>query len=164
MGTGPLSGVKVLDLSIVWAGPYAGLHLADLGADVIKIEGPDGDPWRNSAAIIPGNGKVFQFLNRGKRGIVLNLQTEDGRAVMHRMARDADVVLMNYRPGVPERLGVDYETLRALNPRLIYATVTAFGSDGPDAVADALMREVDRMKDPGQDNVTVLVTRLKPEG
>jgi len=131
VGTGPLSGVKVLDLSIVWAGPYAGLHLADLGADVIKIEGPDGDPWRNSAAVIPGNGKVFQFLNRGKRGIVLNLQTEDGRAVMHRMARDADVVLMNYRPGVPKRLGVDYETLSAINPRLIVAEVTGFSEPGP---------------------------------
>ena len=108
MADGPLSGIRVLDLSIIYAGPYAGMHLSDLGADVVKIERPEGDPFRNTGAVAPGQSKVFQYLNRGKRGIVLNLAEEAGRAVAHRLVRDFDVFLINARPGVPARLGLDY--------------------------------------------------------
>jgi crotonobetainyl-CoA:carnitine CoA-transferase CaiB-like acyl-CoA transferase len=97
--------------------------LADLGADVIKVEAIEGDSFRE----LPG----FYGWNRGKRSIAVNMKDPDGRGIVHRLAREADVVMENMRPGVVERLGVDYETLRALNPRIIYSTVTAFGSDGP---------------------------------
>ncbi len=129
--SGPLEGVRVLDLGIIYAGPYAGLHLADFGADVIKVESPEGDPWRSSGAVIPNNGKTFQYLNRGRRGIAVNLATEEGRALIHEMVLAMDVAVINARPGVPERLGVDYETLSALNPALIYADITGFSSGGP---------------------------------
>jgi crotonobetainyl-CoA:carnitine CoA-transferase CaiB-like acyl-CoA transferase len=99
------------------------MMLADLGADVVKVEAIEGDSFRE----LPG----FYGWNRGKRSLAVNMKNPDGRAIVHRLARDADVVMENMRPGVVERLGVDYETLRALNPRLIYSTVTAFGSDGP---------------------------------
>ncbi len=131
---GPLHGITVLDFTIIFAGPYAGLHLADLGANVIKVESPEGDPFRDTAAIIPGNSKVFQYFNRGKRGIVVDLQTAAGRDVIHRMLRRVDVVLTNFRPGVAARLGIDYETLSSIQPQLVYAGITAFGSEG--ALAD----------------------------
>ena len=131
MSRGPLNGISVLDFSIIYAGPYAGFHLADLGADVVKVEQPGGDPFRHSRAVVPENGKVFQYLNRGKRGVVINLQTEEGRTLLHRIVPDYDVVLHNYRPGVPERLGIDYETLAALRPDLIYGEISGFGARGP---------------------------------
>jgi len=121
--TGPLAGIRVVDLTSYIAGSYGAMMLADLGADVVKVEGIEGDSFRE----LPG----FYGWNRGKRSVAVNLKDPDGRAIVHRLARNADVVMENMRPGVVERLGVDYETLRALNPRLIYATVTAFGSDGP---------------------------------
>jgi crotonobetainyl-CoA:carnitine CoA-transferase CaiB-like acyl-CoA transferase len=121
--TGPLDGIRVVDLTSYIAGSYGAMMLADLGADVVKVEAIEGDSFRE----LPG----FYGWNRGKRSLAVNMKEPDGRAIVHRLARDADVVMENMRPGVVERLGVDYETLRALNPRLIYATVTAFGSDGP---------------------------------
>jgi formyl-CoA transferase len=120
---GPLAGIRVVDLTSYIAGSYGAMQLADLGARVVKVESIEGDSFRE----LPG----FYGWNRGKRSIAVNIKDPDGRAVVHRLAKDADVVMENMRPGVVERLGVDYETLRALNPRLIYASVTAFGSDGP---------------------------------
>jgi len=120
---GPLAGIRVVDCSSYIAGAYAGMMLADLDASVVKVESLDGDSFRE----LPG----FYGWNRGKRSLAVNLKEPDGRAIVHRLARHADVVMENMRPGVVERLGVDYETLRAINPRLVYSTVTAFGSDGP---------------------------------
>jgi len=120
---GPLEGVKVVDLTSYIAGSYGAMMLADMGADVVKVEALEGDSFRE----LPG----FYGWNRGKRSLAVNVKDPDGRAIVHRLARDADVVMENMRPGVVERLGVDYETLRAINPRLVYSSVTAFGSDGP---------------------------------
>ncbi|MEX2446453.1 MAG: CoA transferase, partial [Dehalococcoidia bacterium] len=131
---GPLAGIRVLEFSQVVAGPMCGSTLAELGADVVKVEPPEGDPHRTRSAIVPLESKTFQALNRGKRSLVLDLSDERGRAVARRLAQQADVVLVNYRLGVAERLGVDYETLRALNPGLIYWQNTAWGETG--AAAD----------------------------
>jgi len=120
---GPLDGVRVVDLTSYIAGSYGAMMLADLGADVVKVEAIEGDSFRELSG--------FYGWNRGKRSLAVNLKEPDGRAIVHRLARHADVVMENMRPGVVERLGVDYETLRAINPRLVYSTVTAFGSDGP---------------------------------
>ncbi len=124
MTTGPLAGVKVIDLSQVIAGPYGPALLADSGADVIKIETQQGE-------IARAMGGAFLSLNRGKRSIALNLQTEAGKEVLYRLAKWSDVLVENFRPGVVQRLKVDYETLSALNPRLIYVSVSAFGAGGP---------------------------------
>jgi crotonobetainyl-CoA:carnitine CoA-transferase CaiB-like acyl-CoA transferase len=121
--TGALGGVTVVDLTSYIAGSYAAMMLADLGARVIKVESLEGDSFRE----LPG----FYGWNRGKRSLAVNLKDADGRAIVHRLARAADVVMENMRPGVVERLGVDYLTLRALNPRLVYCSITAFGPDGP---------------------------------
>ena len=123
MNSAPLAGVRVVDLTSYIAGSYGAMMLADMGATVIKVEALEGDSFRE----LPG----FFGWNRGKRSIAMNLKDPDGRAVVHRLAVGADVVMENMRPGVVERLGVDYVTLRALNPRLIYSSVTAFGPDGP---------------------------------
>ena len=123
MSRAPLAGVRVVDLTSYIAGSYGAMMLADMGATVIKVEALEGDSFRE----LPG----FFGWNRGKRSIAMNLKDPDGRAVVHRLAVGADVVMENMRPGVVERLGVDYATLRALNPRLIYSSVTAFGPDGP---------------------------------
>jgi crotonobetainyl-CoA:carnitine CoA-transferase CaiB-like acyl-CoA transferase len=122
-GGGPLDGVRVVDLTSYIAGSYAAMMLADLGAGVVKVEALEGDAFRE----LPG----FYGWNRGKRSIAVNLKTPEGRAVVHRMAERADVAMENMRPGIADRLGVGYETLRALNPRLVYASVTAFGASGP---------------------------------
>jgi crotonobetainyl-CoA:carnitine CoA-transferase CaiB-like acyl-CoA transferase len=131
MSHGPLHGIRVLEFSVILAGPFAGLHLSDLGADVIKVESLDGDPTRNLAAVVPGHSKQFQWRNRGKRSLALNLKDARGRAIVHRLVEDMDVVLINYRPGVAKRLGIDYETLSAIRPDLIYADITGFGTSGP---------------------------------
>lgn len=128
---GPLCGVRVLDCSQIVAGPFAGANLCDLGADVIKVEPPGGDPFRNLGAATPSGSKQFQSLNRGKRSIVLNLKDARGRALLHRLIPGVDVVIVNYRPDAARRLGVDYETLHALRPDLIYVQSTGFGVRGP---------------------------------
>ncbi len=128
---GVFEGIRVLDLSEYIAGPLAGELLADLGADVIKVEPPLGDFWRHTAPVAPGESRGFVGVNKGKRSISLDLKQEEGRAVFRRLAETADIVLANYRPGVAERLGVDYTTLSAINPRIIYCQNTAFGSEGP---------------------------------
>jgi crotonobetainyl-CoA:carnitine CoA-transferase CaiB-like acyl-CoA transferase len=129
--SGPLAGVRVLDLSEIIAAPFCAMMLSDMGADVIKVEPPDGESWRLQNQFMPGESKGFMSLNRGKRGIAVDLKTAEGQAIVHALAREADVAVINYRPDVPPRLGIDYRTLSAINPRLIYAANTAFGRQGP---------------------------------
>jgi formyl-CoA transferase len=123
MDRGPLDSIRVLDLSSYIAGSYAGMMLADLGASVVKVESLRGDSFRE----LPG----FFGWNRGKRSIAVNLKESEGREIVRRLARAADVALENMRPGVTERLGIDYASLRAASPRIVYCSITAFGSDGP---------------------------------
>lgn len=119
----PLDGIRVVDLTSYIAGSYAATMLADMGADVLKIESPTGDSFRE----LPG----FHAWNRGKRSVCVDLKAPDGVAIVQRLARGTDVVMENMRPGVAERLGVGEAALRAHNPRLIYCSTTAFGSTGP---------------------------------
>ncbi len=128
---GPLDGVKVLDLCSYLAGPYGCTLLADLGADVIKIEAPQGDMLRQFPSSLEGESRFFLGTNRGKRALALDLKAPEGLAVLHRMAASADVLVENFRPSVPARLGIDYPKLRAINPRLIYAGLTGYGDAGP---------------------------------
>jgi formyl-CoA transferase len=128
---GVFEGVRVLDLSEYIAGPLAGELLADLGADVIKVEPPLGDFWRHTAPVAPGESRGFMGVNKGKRSISIDLKRPESRPVLRRLVETGDILLANYRPGVAERLGVDYATLSAINPRLIYCQNTAFGSEGP---------------------------------
>jgi crotonobetainyl-CoA:carnitine CoA-transferase CaiB-like acyl-CoA transferase len=128
---GPLGGIKVLDLCSYLAGPYGCTLLADLGADVIKIESPQGDMLRQFPSSLAGESRFFLGTNRGKRALALDLKRPKGLAVLHRMAADADVLVENFRPTVPARLGIDYLRLRALNPRLIYVGLTGYGDQGP---------------------------------
>jgi formyl-CoA transferase len=127
MTTGPLARFKVIDLTRVRAGPTAVRQLADWGADVIKIESPEGDAGLGGER----HGPDFQNLHRNKRSLTLNLKSPAGIAVMQRLVRWADVVVENYRPDVKFRLGVDYESLQAINPRIVYASISGFGQDGP---------------------------------
>ena len=130
---GALDGIKVLEVTQIIAGPFAGVLLSDMGADVVKIEPPTGDAMRVLGQFAPNESKGFHAFNRGKRGMVVNLASDDGQAIVHRMIPDFDVFLINARPGVPERIGVDYDTLHALNPKLVYLENTAYGPDGPSA-------------------------------
>jgi crotonobetainyl-CoA:carnitine CoA-transferase CaiB-like acyl-CoA transferase len=125
-----LSRFTVLDLSRVRSGPTAVRQLADWGANVVKIEMPEGlEPGDKPGG--PRHGPDFQNLHRNKRGLALNLKSEAGRAVFRRLAAHADVVVENFRPDVKHRLGIDYESLKAVNPRLVYASISGFGQDGP---------------------------------
>ncbi|MHB1446740.1 MAG: CaiB/BaiF CoA transferase family protein [Acidimicrobiales bacterium] len=128
---GLLEGIKVVDFSEVIAGPWGGMLLADLGAEVVKVEPVGGEPWRFATPFSGSESRWFISLNRGKRDLAVNLRTEQGRSVVHRLVADADVVVVNYRPDTPATLGIDYETLSALNPRLVYVEATAFGRRGP---------------------------------
>ncbi|MGV3653467.1 MAG: CaiB/BaiF CoA transferase family protein [Noviherbaspirillum sp.] len=128
---GPLSGVKVLDLSGYIAGPFGCSLLADLGAEVIKIEPPQGDTLRKYPSTLKEEGRAFLGVNRSKKGLVLDLKQPEGLAVLHHMVESADVLVHNFRPAVPPRLGIDYERLKALNPRLIYCAITGYGETGP---------------------------------
>ena len=130
---GPLEGVKVLDLSAYIAAPYACSLLADLGADVVKIEPPGGDALRSYPSTLAAESRAFIGVNRSKRGIVLDLKQAEGAAALRRLVAEADVLVHNFRPAVPARLGLDYETLRPLNPRLIYCELTGYGATGPRA-------------------------------
>lgn len=130
---GPLEGVKVVEFTEIIAGPLAGMLLADLGAQVIKVEPPWGDPWRYTQAFLPTESRVFMAYNKGKRGLTLDLKTPQARQILERLLPETDVVLVNYRPDVVSKLSLDYESLSALNPRLIYCDLTAYGREGPDA-------------------------------
>lgn len=128
---GPLAGVRVLDLSAYIAGPYGCTLLADQGADVIKVEPPSGDNLRKYPSTLEAESRAFLGVNRGKRGLVLDLKNPQALAVLHDLARQADVLVHNFRPSVPARLGIAYEQLAAINPRLIYCAVTGYGETGP---------------------------------
>ena len=128
---GPLSGVTVLDLCSYLAGPYGCTLLADLGADEIKIESPQGDMLRQFPSSLDGESRFFLGTNRGKRALALDLKQKAGLAVLHRMVERADVLVENFRPSVPPRLGIDYPRLKAINPRLVYCGLTGYGDSGP---------------------------------
>ncbi len=121
----------MLEFSQIVAGPVAGMALADFGADVVKVEPLEGETRRNSGAVVPNEGKYFQSLNRGKRSLTVDLRRPDGQRLIHRMIPVFDVVVTNFRTGVPERLGIDYATLSRINPGLVYASITGFGDGGP---------------------------------
>jgi crotonobetainyl-CoA:carnitine CoA-transferase CaiB-like acyl-CoA transferase len=128
---GPLSGIRVLDLSAYIAGPYGCSLLADLGAEVIKIEPPTGDTLRHYPSTLEEASRCFLGTNRSKLGIALDLKKPEARDVLARLAASADVLVHNFRPGVPNRLGIGYEPLRERNPRLIYCALTGYGETGP---------------------------------
>lgn len=128
MSKGALEGIKVLDLGRVIAAPYAAAFLADMGADVVKVEQPGrGDDAR---AYLPLNG-YFGVFNRSKKGVTLNMRTEEGKEIFKKLVKEADVVIENFRPGVMKKMGLDYEELKKINPGLIYCAVSAFGQSGP---------------------------------
>ncbi len=132
MGTLPLAGLRVLDLSRLYPGPYATLVLADLGADVVKVEEPaTGDYLRWMAPLAGRQSGFFHALNRNKRSLTLDLKAPGGAAAFLRLARSADVVLESFRPGVMDRLGIGWERLRAENPRLVLCSISGYGQDGP---------------------------------
>ncbi|MCC2596376.1 CoA transferase [Pusillimonas sp. MFBS29] len=128
---GPLSGIRVLDLSAYIAGPYGCSLLADMGAEVIKIEPPVGDNLRKYPSTLQAESRAFLGVNRSKIGAVLDLKNPEDQARLITLVETADVFVHNFRPGVPERLGIDYVKLAALNPRLIYCAVTGYGETGP---------------------------------
>jgi crotonobetainyl-CoA:carnitine CoA-transferase CaiB-like acyl-CoA transferase len=132
----PLSGIKVLELARILAGPWCGQTLADLGADVIKVESPEGDDTRKwGPPYIEKDGEqaaaYFHAANRGKRSVIADFTKEEGRELVIRLAKQADVLIENFKLGGLKKYGLDYETLKAVNPRLIYCSVTGFGQDGP---------------------------------
>ena len=130
---GPLAGVRVVELATVVAGPGSGKYLADYGASVVKVESPSGDPTRRMGLTGPAerDSYFWKLLNRNKQVITLDLKSTDGRKSLWALLADADVLIENYRPDVKHRLGIDYETLRKINPRLVYVSVSGFGQDGP---------------------------------
>lgn len=138
LARGPLSGVKVVDMTSVLMGPFASQALGDMGADVIKVEAPQGDLVREiGPARNKGMGPVFLNANRNKRSIVLDLKTPEGMQAMHKLLEDADVLMYNVRPQAMARLGLSYEDVEKINPRLVYAGLFGFGQEGPYAARPA---------------------------
>lgn len=141
---GPLEGIKVLELSRHLAGPFAAMTLADLGADVIKVEPPGrGDDTRGYPPFWNGISCYYLSANRNKRSITLNLQSEQGQEIARKLVSESDILIHNFRTGTMERFGLGYEALKEINPRLIFCTISAVGSDGPDrdrAGVDLLMQ------------------------
>jgi crotonobetainyl-CoA:carnitine CoA-transferase CaiB-like acyl-CoA transferase len=134
--TAPLAGLRVIELARILAGPWAGQTLADLGADVIKVEAPEGDDTRRwGPPYITRDGETtaayFHAANRGKRSITCDFRTDEGQALVRRLVADADIVIENFKVGGLAKYGLDWDSLRAVNPRLIYCSITGFGQDGP---------------------------------
>jgi crotonobetainyl-CoA:carnitine CoA-transferase CaiB-like acyl-CoA transferase len=127
----PLDGLRVIDLTQAMAAPYCTMNLADMGADVIKVEPPGGEETRRGSVQKNGHSGSFNAINRNKRSLTVDLKKPEGVEIIHRLARTADVFVQNYRPGAAQRLGVAYEDLKAVNPRLIYCSISGFGSTGP---------------------------------
>ncbi|HEV7477204.1 MAG TPA: CoA transferase, partial [Burkholderiales bacterium] len=127
----PLKNVRVIEFCQIAAGPFAGLLLADMGADVIKVESPEGDGMRNWPPHTAGYSENFASLNRGKKSVVLNLKTPSDVENAIRLCLSADVVLENFRPGVMNRLGLGYEVLKNQKPEIVYCSISAFGQEGP---------------------------------
>ena len=129
---GALSDIKVLDLTRVLAGPYATMVLADLGAEIIKIEQPvKGDDSRAYGPYKNGESAYFMSLNRNKQSLTLNLKAPEGKEIFKALVKKVDVLVENYRPGTMEKLGLGYDVLKEINPRLIYASSTGYGQTGP---------------------------------
>lgn len=127
----PLDGIRILDFTRVLAGPMSTALLADLGAEVVKVEPPQGDDYRAIGPMKNGQSALFTVMNRNKQSLVLDLKNPDAVAVVQELAQQVDVVVENFRPGVAERLGIGPEKLRSLNPRLVYVSVSGFGQTGP---------------------------------
>jgi crotonobetainyl-CoA:carnitine CoA-transferase CaiB-like acyl-CoA transferase len=130
---GPLTGTRILDYGQYVAVPFGTMLLADLGADVIKVEPPTGDQWRHYEPFAPGESRYFYALNRNKRSVALDLKTEDGRAKSLELIRTADALVHNCLPERAKRFGLDRETVREINPNCVWVSISAFGSEGPDA-------------------------------
>ena len=128
---GPLAGIKIVDLSQIVSGPMAATILADQGAEVIKVESPGGDPVRSLGPRKGDRSAMFIAVNRGKQGLAIDLKTRGGRAILERLVGWADVLVENFRPGTMERLGFGYDRCAEINPRLIFASITGFGQEGP---------------------------------
>ena len=128
-----LEGVKVLDLTQIMAGPYCTMMLADMGADVVKVEKPNGgdDTRRMGPPFIEGESAAFLGINRNKRSIVIDLRSDAGRELAQRMARESDILVQNFRPGAIERMGLGYQKVREINPAIVYCTISGFGATGP---------------------------------
>src|SRR6201995_2567329 len=131
--TAPLEGIRVLDFSIMLAGPYCARLLADVGAEVIKIEPPEGDDMRLRTPLRDGHSAYFGQLNAGKKSLALDLKSAEAIRLVHRLVAEADIVVENFRPGVMDRLGLGYEALRKVNPRLIYCSISGYGQTGAEA-------------------------------
>lgn len=142
-GKGPLDGIRVLDLSLALAGPLCTQRLGDMGAEIIKIEGPNRPDFTRNAEMrgvrLAGETTCYLSLNRNKKSLALDLKTDAGRQVLMTLAKDADVVIQNMRPGVAERLGISFEQLKSVNPRIVYVSISGYGDEGP------------MVKAPGQD-------------
>ncbi len=148
--TGPLSGVRIIDLTNIYSGPICASILGDQGADVIKVEAPGGDVTRQAAPNRNGVSASFSMMNRNKRSVVIDLQKPAGRALLLDLVRTADAVIENYRPGVMERLGLAYDVLAAINPRIVVASINGVGADGPYAsrrVYDAVIQAITGLAD-----------------
>ncbi|TSD65273.1 CaiB/BaiF CoA transferase family protein [Aeromicrobium piscarium] len=154
---GPLDGIRIIDFTQVMLGPSCTQTLGDFGADVVKVERPQGGDLSRTGVLAHtgADNPVFLSLNRNKRGIAIDLTSEDGRRVVHDLLRDADVVVSNFRPGVMERLGLGYEAVSAINPRIIWAAGSGFGSSGPyvhkggqDVLGQAYSGVMKRLSDP----------------
>lgn len=126
-----LKGIRVLDFSRVLVGPLASMMLADLGAEVIKVEPPEGDETRYWAPIVDGESGYFMSFNRNKKSVVIDLKKDKGRELVYRLVKISDVVIENFREGVPEKLGIDYKTLKKIKPDIIYCSIRGFGSGSP---------------------------------
>ncbi len=131
--TGPLHGIRVIEFGNFVAGPFGGQLLADMGADIIKVEPPGGEPWRHAQPFAPGESRVFLPLNRGVRSIELNLKDERARKALAKVVKISDAVISNNRPDTAIALGIDYETLAKINPGIVYVDITAYGRKGPRA-------------------------------
>ena len=127
----PLSGFRVLDLTHIVAGPYCTRLLSDAGADVIKVEYEPGDPYRHLEPFVQGKSVMFSNMNRGKKSLSLNLKTEEGVRILLELAKKTDVLVENLRPGATKKLGLDYESVRRVNPRIVYCSISGYGQTGP---------------------------------
>src|SRR5260370_3709788 len=128
---GALDGIRVLDVTHIMAGPFCGMLMCDMGADVIKVEPPAGDSARHVAGRVGTDSFGFNSLNRGKRGVIIDLKMPEGQQALRLLVKTADVLIENNRPGMMAKYGLDYASLRALNPGLIYASILGYGETGP---------------------------------
>jgi CoA:oxalate CoA-transferase len=153
--TKPLDGIRIVDFSRVMAGPFCTALLADLGAEVIKVESATGDDYRHIGPFRNGESALFLSFNRGKKSIVIDLKADDGREVAHGLIANSDVVVENFRPGVARKLGIDYDAARRINERIVYLSISGFGQEGPladrpsyDIIAQAMAGMMSMTGDP----------------